>query len=52
MSEELFPRESIPEQTTSSLEGPLAVRMRPRTLEEVVGQEHLLGGIGSCDGPF
>jgi putative ATPase len=24
-------------------EGPLAVRMRPRTLDEVVGQEHLLG---------
>ena len=24
-------------------EGPLAARMRPRTLDEVVGQEHLLG---------
>ncbi|MDO4887928.1 MAG: replication-associated recombination protein A [Actinomycetaceae bacterium] len=24
-------------------EGPLAVRMRPRTLDEVVGQEHILG---------
>jgi putative ATPase len=24
-------------------EGPLAVRMRPRTIDEVVGQEHLLG---------
>ena len=24
-------------------EAPLAVRMRPRTLDELVGQEHLLG---------
>ena len=26
-----------------SLHAPLAVRMRPRTLEEIIGQEHLLG---------
>jgi putative ATPase len=29
---------------------PLAVRMRPRTLEEVVGQEHLLGPTGPLRG--
>ena len=28
---------------TSSVGAPLAVRMRPRTLDDVVGQEHLLG---------
>ena len=28
---------------TTSLRSPLAVRMRPRTLDEVVGQQHLLG---------
>jgi putative ATPase len=28
-------------------EGPLAARMRPRTLDEVVGQEHLLGEGGA-----
>ncbi|TMI81487.1 MAG: replication-associated recombination protein A, partial [Bacillati bacterium ANGP1] len=27
----------------SAREAPLAARMRPRTLDEVVGQEHLLG---------
>lgn len=29
--------------TGSSPTGPLAVRMRPRTLDEIVGQQHLLG---------
>ncbi len=38
MVEELFSRE--PEKKISP---PLPVRMRPRTLEEMVGQEHLLG---------
>ena len=28
---------------TSKKESPLAARLRPRTLEEVVGQEHILG---------
>src|SRR5438477_10780357 len=28
---------------TGSVEEPLAARMRPRTLDEIVGQEHLLG---------
>lgn len=37
----LFP--SLPEQASSpSASAPLAARMRPRTLDEVVGQEHLL----------
>ena len=26
-----------------SAEAPLAARMRPRTLDEIVGQEHILG---------
>src|SRR5215211_6737798 len=34
------PEETRPE--TPSLDGPLAARMRPQTLEEFVGQEHLL----------
>jgi len=36
---DLFPRESPPPRKAA----PLADRMRPRTLEEFVGQEHLLG---------
>ncbi len=36
---DLFPRESPPSRKTA----PLADRMRPRTLEEFVGQAHLLG---------
>ena len=42
---ELFERAAgggIPE-TTAPAGGPLADRMRPRTLDEVVGQDHLLG---------
>jgi putative ATPase len=39
MSQELFPRESPPPRKAA----PLADRMRPRTLEEFVGQAHLLG---------
>ena len=32
-------------------DAPLAVRMRPRELEELVGQEHVLGrGVGAADG--
>lgn len=29
--------------TNMEKEAPLAARMRPRTLEEVVGQEHIIG---------
>ena len=39
MNQELFPRESPPPRKAA----PLADRMRPRTLEEFVGQAHLLG---------
>ncbi|MBP7828606.1 MAG: replication-associated recombination protein A [Kiritimatiellae bacterium] len=38
--DELFEQEEKPEQAKKR---PLAARMRPRTLDEVVGQEHLLG---------
>jgi putative ATPase len=37
VSDELFSRHVRPE------EMPLAARMRPRTLQEFVGQEHILG---------
>lgn len=30
-------------QRSDAREAPLAARMRPRTLDEIVGQEHLLG---------
>ena len=40
--DQLFePEEARPEQPP--LDGPLAARMRPRTLDDFVGQEHLLG---------
>jgi len=39
MNQELFPRESPPSRKAA----PLADRMRPRTIEEFVGQTHLLG---------
>jgi len=46
-TEDLFPREAValPREPEGSLspEGPLSDRMRPRSLEEFVGQEHLLG---------
>jgi putative ATPase len=44
VSDSLFdlPREQNPEATTSA-SAPLAVRMRPAALDEVVGQGHLLG---------
>ena len=42
MADRLFDNtEPIGEQTTA--DAPLAVRMRPRTLDELVGQEHILG---------
>ena len=40
---ELFERETFDRPEVISKEAPLAVRMRPRTLEEVLGQDHLLG---------
>ena len=43
--EELFPREP-PVTAKVAADAPLAERMRPRTLEEFEGQEHLLGPGG------
>ena len=40
-TEDLFPREEVV--VRDAPEGPLADRMRPRSLEEFVGQEHLVG---------
>lgn len=41
MEEDLFDQEEMLEDVRQV--GPLAARMRPRSLEEVIGQEHLLG---------
>jgi putative ATPase len=40
--DELFD-EDKPTDTTAGAQAPLAARMRPRTLDEVVGQDHMLG---------
>ena len=37
----------IPEPPASAASGPLADRLRPRTLADVVGQDHLLGPAGT-----
>lgn len=29
-------------------ESPLAVRMRPKNLDEVVGQQHIIGKVSYC----
>lgn len=42
-SEELFHQVEIENTLQVSPDAPLAVRMRPQTLDEIVGQEHLLG---------
>ena len=42
-TQDLFKKESLEVQDSVSVHAPLALRMRPRTLEEVVGQDHLLG---------
>lgn len=42
-TKELFDSEFAPEPEPLSKDAPLAVRMRPRTLDEVLGQDHLLG---------
>jgi putative ATPase len=43
MTENLFPERAPAEQRPQSSAAPLATRMRPRTLEEFVGQRHILG---------
>jgi putative ATPase len=52
VSDQLFDTggaQAAPEGRTGvpAVEGPLAARMRPRTLDEVVGQEHVLGEGGA-----
>src|SRR6266568_1295977 len=41
------PPETKPRGAHSSADRPLADRLRPRTLDEVVGQDHLLGPDGA-----
>ena len=43
LMERLFDAPEPPREGGGAPDGPLAARMRPRTLEEFVGQEHLLG---------
>ena len=44
MGDQLFPTSDPPPGVpVPAADAPLAVRMRPRTLDDVVGQEHLLG---------
>jgi putative ATPase len=40
--DELFD-EDKPADTTAEAQAPLAARMRPQTLEDVVGQDHIIG---------
>ncbi len=42
--QELFQGETFKPAESVSAHAPLAVRMRPQSLEEIVGQDHLLGG--------
>jgi putative ATPase len=43
MADQLFPPEDADEVHAVPPDAPLAARMRPRTLDELVGQEHVLG---------
>src|SRR5215211_7762093 len=43
MADQLFPPEDAQEVHAVPPDAPLAARMRPRTLDELVGQEHVLG---------
>jgi putative ATPase len=43
MTDQLFPAEDAREVHAVPADAPLAARMRPRTLGELVGQEHVLG---------
>ena len=42
MDRTLFPHERVHEEPIPGAPAPLAERMRPRVLDEVIGQEHLL----------
>jgi putative ATPase len=43
MNDRLFDSGDAPASAVPAADAPLAVRMRPRTLDELVGQEHILG---------
>jgi putative ATPase len=43
MDDRLFESEEAPAADVPASDAPLAVRMRPRSLDELVGQEHILG---------
>lgn len=43
VSQSLFPEDDKPALESATLSQPLASRMRPRQLEDFIGQEHLLG---------
>ncbi|HWM54948.1 MAG TPA: replication-associated recombination protein A [Solirubrobacterales bacterium] len=43
MDDRLFETEQAPPADVPASDAPLAVRMRPRSLDELVGQEHVLG---------
>src|SRR6476469_10985430 len=43
MSDHLFPPEDAEPIHAVAPDAPLAARMRPRSLDEIVGQEHVLG---------
>jgi len=43
MSDQLFDMGEEPQAEAVAADAPLAVRMRPRNLDELVGQEHILG---------
>ncbi|HPJ57421.1 MAG TPA: AAA family ATPase, partial [Kiritimatiellia bacterium] len=40
---DLFDSDPTPSEDPAPARRPLAARMRPRTLEDIVGQEHILG---------
>jgi putative ATPase len=44
VEERLFESDEAPAVDAAAADAPLAVRMRPRGLDELVGQEHILGG--------
>ncbi|GAA3372671.1 hypothetical protein GCM10017744_105050 [Streptomyces antimycoticus] len=52
MEPDLFTAAAEDRQEKDPASSPLAVRMRPRTLDEVVGQQHLLRPDRRCAGSW
>jgi putative ATPase len=48
----LFDASPISAAASHRRQAPLAERMRPQTLDEYVGQEHLLGPANRCGWPL